>query len=165
LKSIIVLFAVFLGTVMPVKGQIYLQLERSGSLKTLRYSPGDILTFSLKNDDKGWHERFIVSLDAAQNRIVLQDVVISLDSIESILLERKAAGAQIVGTALQAGGINLILYAGQDAIFRDRDFDWTATVSGLLNIIVGTAIKKIFRRSVFRISPRKRLRIVDLNFR
>jgi hypothetical protein len=148
-----------------IHGQRYLQLERSGTLKTIRYSDGDILTFRLRNDDKGWYQRTIISLDVGSGRIVFADVVMPLDSIEAIRLERRAAGAQIVGTALQAGGINLLLFTGYDAIFRDRNVDWVAMTSGIANIAAGTLIKRVFRHAVFRISDRKRLRLIDLDFK
>jgi hypothetical protein len=149
---------------IPVQAQVFLQLERAGTLKTIRYTEGDMLTFRLKNDDKGWYDRTIVSIDAAKNRIIFPDVIIHTDSIDAIRLEKKAVVAQILGTALQVGGINLILFTGYDAIFRDRDLDWTSMASGGLNIAVGTLLKKVFRHAVFRISSRKRVRLIDLRF-
>lgn len=149
---------------LPAQAQVFLQLEKAGTLKTIRYNEGDILTFRLKNDDKGWYERPIISLDVAKNRIIFSDVVMPVDSIDAIRLEKKAAVAQILGTALQVGGINLILFTSYDAIFRDRDLDWTAMGSGVLNIVAGSALKKIFRHAVFRINDRKRIRLLDLNF-
>lgn len=145
-------------------GQVYVQLEKSGSFRTTRFSPGDMLTFRLKNDHTGWHERMIWSVDVEKNKIGFGDVVVPVDSIDAILLDKKAAGAQIIGSALQIGGINMILFTAYDAIFRDTDVDWTAMGAAVLNIGVGTAIKKIFRRAVFRPGPRKRIRLLDLNF-
>lgn len=144
--------------------QVFLQLERTGTFKTIRFTEGDILTFRIRNDDKGWYERTIVSIDAAHGKIVFPDVVMHVDSLEAIRLEKKAVVAQILGTALQVGGINLLLFTGYDAVFRDRDLDWTAMGSGALNIITGSVLKKIFRHAVFRINARKRVRLIDLNF-
>ncbi|HLF65945.1 MAG TPA: hypothetical protein VI603_19435 [Saprospiraceae bacterium] len=160
----LVLIAITLCLTASIHAQIYLQLEKAGTLKTIRYSEGDVLIFRLKNDDKGWYERIILSLDVKRNRLIFPDVVIPIDSIEAIRLERKAVAAQIIGTALQAGGINLMLFTGYDAIFHDRDVDWTSMGSGFLNIAIGTVLKRIFRHAVFRISTRKRLRLLDLNF-
>jgi hypothetical protein len=145
--------------------QVFLQLEKSGTLKTIRYYEGDVLTFRLRNDDKGWHERTIVSLDTEGRRIIFPGVAVHIDSMEAIRLDRKAVAAQIVGSALQIGGINLMLFEGYEAIFTSNDVDWVAFASGALNIGVGTLVKKIFRRAVFRVSPRKRLRVLDLNFK
>lgn len=144
--------------------QYYVQLEKAGSLKTTRFAPGDILTFQLKNDDKGWNERPIWSIDVERNRIIFPDVVVHVDSIEAIRLERKAAGAKILGSALQVGGINVMLFEGYEAIFRDTSLDWSAMAAGVLNIGVGTAIKAIFRRKVFRPGPYRRIRLLDLHF-
>ena len=164
MKTLLLSAVLVLALFMPGGAQIYLQLEKAGTLRTIRYTEGDALTFQLRNDDKGWYERTIVSIDVSRNRLVFPDVVIHIDSIAMIKLERKAVAAQIIGTALQAGGINLILFTGYNAIFQDRALDWTAVSSGVLNIALGTFLKKIFRYSVFRIGPRKRLRLLDLNF-
>ncbi len=144
--------------------QIYLQLEKAGTLKTIRYSEGDVLTFRLKNDDKGWYDRTIVSIDVQGKRLIFPDVVMSVDSIDAIRLDRKAVGAQILGGALQVGGINQILFNGYYAIFQDRKLEWGSMGFGALNIVVGTVLKRLFRHPVFNISERKRLRLIDLNF-
>lgn len=144
--------------------QLFLQLEKAGTLKTIRYTEGDLLTFRLKNDDKGWYERTIVSIDPQGNRIIFPDVTLSVDSIEAIRLERKAIVAQILGGALQVGGINQILFTAYYAIFQNRKLDWTSLGFGALNVIVGTVLKRLFRHPVFRVNQRKRLRLIDLNF-
>jgi hypothetical protein len=156
------IFSVFLR--VHTDAQVFLQLEKTGTLKTFRYTEGDLLTFRLKNDDKGWYERTIVSIDAPGNRLVFPDVSLSVDSIEAIRLERKAVGAQILGGALQIGGINQILFTAYYAIFQDRKLDWTSMGFGALNVVVGTVLKRLFRHPVFRVSQRKRLRLIDLNF-
>lgn len=144
--------------------QIYLQLEKAGTLKTIRYAEGDMLTFRLKNDDKGWYERTIVSIDVPGKRLIFPDVVMSVDSIDAIRLDRKAVVAQVLGGALQIGGINQILFTGYYALFQDRKLDWGSMGFGALNIIVGTVLKRLFRHPVFNVSQRKRLRLIDLNF-
>lgn len=149
---------------IPVYGQFYVQLERTGTLRTIRYSPGDVLTFRLVNDDKGWYDRMITSIDVKGNRIIFPDVVVPVDSIESILLDKKAVGAKIIGGALQGGGINMILFSAYYAIFRDTSLDWTAVLSGVANIGIGMAITRLFRHKEFRIGSRKRIRLLDLNF-
>jgi len=144
--------------------QMYVQLERTGSFKTIRYSQGDMLTFKLRNDDKGWYERTIISMDIPGRQILFADVTIHVDSIEAIRLRKEAKGAQLIGTALQGGGIQMILFTGYSSIFLDRGLDWTAMISGVLNIALGTAVKKVFRGGVFKVNSRKRIRLLDLNF-
>ncbi len=145
-------------------GQVYVQLEKSGTLRTVRYAAGDVLTFQLKHDDAGWYDRTIYDLDIEHQKIIFPDVVVSIDSIEAIRLNKKATAAQIIGTAMQAGGINLILFTGYYAIFEDRNVDWKAMTSAVLDIAAGTAIKRIFRHKVFRPGPRKHIRLLDLRF-
>jgi len=144
--------------------QVYVQLEKAGTFKTIRYAPGDILTFKLYHDDSGWHDRMIQSIDVPRNRIVFPDVVVPVDSIEMIRMDRKSSAAQIIGGALQVGGINLMLFVAYDAVFRDMPLDGTALAAGALNIVVGTVIRRIFRKKTFRVGPYRRIRLLDLNF-
>jgi hypothetical protein len=145
--------------------QIYLQLEKAGTLKTTRYEMGDEITFQLKNDDKGWHTRRISGIDVRNNKVIFPDVVVHLDSIYAIQLSGKSKIMQIVGTAMQAGGVNMMLFAAFGEVFyKEYEFDWKTLASGALNVVAGTIIKKIFQKRVFKISPRKRLRLIDLNF-
>jgi hypothetical protein len=125
---------------------------------------GDVLTFALRNDDTGWHDRRIQSLDIPGNRIIFPDVIVHVDSITMIRIDRKARGAQIIGSALQVGGINVMTFTAYEAIFRDTKLEWGAMAAGLLNVGVGTGIKRLFRRKVFRVGPWKKIRLLDLNF-
>jgi hypothetical protein len=79
-------------------------------------------------------------------------------------MDRKALGAQIIGGALQVGGINVMSFTAYEAIFRDADVEWGAMAAGLLNVAAGTGIKRLFRRKVFRVGEWKRIRLLDLNF-
>ena len=147
-----------------VSAQIYVQLERAGTLKTTRFTSGDVLTFQLRNDDTGWNERMIHSIDVERNRINFGDVIVHVDSITAIRFEGRSLAPVILGTALQVGGVNLMLYVGYDAIFRDSKLDWTAMGFGVLNIAAGTAIKRVFKYKIFKPGPYKRIRLLDLNF-
>ncbi len=156
----------------PGIAQIYLQLERSGSFKTTRYTSGDELVFKLVNDDAGWHRRTIVHLDPLANTLLLSGMLIPLhlDSIAEVKLEGTGKLANVLGTSLQLGGINMILFSLTYTIYLNRNpninqsLDWETIVSGLGSIAVGTAIRRIFRERVFKPGKRKRVRIIDLSF-
>ena len=159
----LLIFLLALMCAWPAHSQKFLQLEKSGSLKSTRFYPGDELTFRLKNDDTGWYTRLIYDFDLENNLILVQGHELPLDSISMIRLPRTKA-MQIVGGALQVGGINMILFSAYYSIFRDYDADWSTILSGVANIAVGTALRSLFASKRFKPGKRKRLRLLDLNF-
>lgn len=165
MKALALTCILWLILCVAASAQKYLQLERAGSLKTIRFTEGDMLTFRLRDDDKGWYERMILSIDTKTNRIIFPDVVVHIDSIDAIRLNKKAVVSQILGTTLQVGGVNIILFTAYYSIFQDVDLEWASLASGAANIVVGTILKKLFRHKTFRISDRKRVRLLDLYFR
>lgn len=155
--------ALLLLFILPGYGQKMLQLEKAGSLKSTRFFVGDEMTFRLKNDDKGWYTRIIHDFDLNNNWIVFHQYTLPLDSIEMIQLDRNHA-MQIVGGALQGGGINMVLFSTYYSIFQDRDLDWSTIISGVANVGIGTAIRKLFRKKRFKPGKHKRLRLLDVSF-
>ena len=162
MKQILVVLSILCAT-PSAYSQKLLQLEKSGSLKTVRFYTGDVMTFMLRNDDKGWHTRTIEDFDLANNRIVFHNYVLPLDSIEMIQLNRNQV-MQIVGGALQGGGVNMMLFSTYYSVFRDRSMEWGTFISGAANVGIGTLLRKLFRKKRFKPGKRKRLRLLDLNF-
>jgi hypothetical protein len=154
---------IFLFTVCG-NAQKIVQLEKSGSLRTQRLYIGDEIVFKLKNDETGWYERVINDIDPIRKLIILHDVVIHVDSIDSVQLPAKAFLPVLFGGAFQVGGINLILFNLYYSIFRDQKLEWTSIAFGGINYLVGTLIRKIGRQKIFRTGVRKRIRLLDLNF-
>lgn len=148
---------------MPVSGQKFLQLEKSGTLKTVRFYAGDALTFRIRNDETGWHTRYIQDFDLVQDKIIFPNLDLPVDSISMIRLPRTRA-MHIIGRALQAGGINTILFSATYSAFDNREIDWTAMTTGAANIAVGTLFTSQFRTKRFKVGKRKRLRLLDISF-
>lgn len=147
-----------------VSAQKFLQLERSGSLKTIRFGVGDELIFKLKGDDHGWYSRFIQDIDPDRNAIIFsKESLIYPDSIDAIRLPDSKL-LQITGYALQAGGANMILFSAYYSIFQDRKLDGVTILSGAGNIIVGQLLRTVLARRKFKPGKRKRLRLLDLRF-
>lgn len=144
--------------------QKFLQLERSGSLKTIRFGIGDEMVFKLKGDDHGWYSRFIQDIDMNRGAIVFsKESIISPDSIEAIRLPDSKL-LQIAGYALQVGGANMILFSAYYSIFQDRKLDGVTMLSGVGNILVGQLLRKVLAKRKFKPGKRKRLRLLDLRF-
>ena len=146
-----------------LNGQKLLQLERGGSLKTIRYYIGDEITFQLWNDDVGWYNRVILDIDVDRNLIVFENHALPIDSISMIQLDRSKAW-QVFGTALQYGGVGMAASSLAWSAVESRPVDWTGIGTSLACSAVGTGMKYAMRKKKFKIGKRKRLRLLDLNF-
>jgi hypothetical protein len=147
-----------------LRAQKLLQLEKSGTLKTVRFYIGQDITFQLRNDDKGWLTRTITDIDVDGGHLVFQNHSLHIDSIAVIRLPRTNA-MQIAGVALQVGGVNAIIFSlGYSPIFKNEPVNWGGVGFGALGIAVGTALRQLFKTKKFKPRKRKRLRLLDLNF-
>ncbi len=146
--------------------QKVLQLERAGSLKTQKIHIGESITFKLRHDDAGWYERMIFDLDPDTGYLNLEGVHVHVDSISMIKAENRPLVPTLIGTALQAGGANMILFDVSRGLTwdKERGIDETTVIAGAANVGVGTILKALFRNKVFKVGKRKRLRLLDLDF-
>lgn len=147
-------------------GQKILLLEKAGTSKTQKIYIGETLTFKLLNDDAGWYERIIFDISLESKLINFEGVTIHIDSIEKIRFDKRPFVPSLLGTTLQAGGANVILYelTNSRVINPKRPVDPNTLYAGLVNIGVGTLLRKLFRHKKFTLSARKRLRLIDLTF-
>jgi len=141
--------------------QKFLQLEKSGSFKTVRFYIGQDITFQLLNDSKGWHTRTITDIDVDGGHLIFFNHPLHIDSIAVIQLPR-TNGMQIVGMALQVGGANSILFSIAYPIFQSQPVNWAGVGYGALGIAIGTAIRALFKTKRFVPGKRKRLRLLDV---
>lgn len=141
-------------------------MEKSGSLQTRKIYIGETVTFQLKNDDTGWYERTIFDILPDDGLINFEGVKIHVDSISQIRFTKKPFFPMLIGNAMQGGGANMILFDISRALSwgKEQGIDETMIYSGLANIAVGTAIKKLTKEKKFKVSKRKRLRLLNLDF-
>jgi hypothetical protein len=143
-----------------------LQLEKGGSQRTTKIHIGETIIFQLKNDDTGWYERVIFDIHPNTGYLDLEGVQIHVDSITKLKFDKRPFVPNLIGTALQAGGINMILFDVSRGLVwdKERGINGPTIASGFANIAVGTLLKKIFNAKKFKVTKRKRLRLLDLSF-
>lgn len=146
--------------------QKVLQLEKAGVQRTVKIHIGETITFKLRNDDKGWYERTIFDIYPNTGHLNLEGVQVHIDSIAKLKFEKRPFVPYLVGTALQGGGANMILFDLSRGLIwdKERGLDEGTIISGAANIGIGTLLKKIFNRKKFKVTKRKRLRLLDLDF-
>jgi hypothetical protein len=164
MKQCIFYFLVFIACLQTGIAQKTLLIERRGTPVTQRIEIYDDLTFQLRNDDAGWYTRTILDLDPNAQLIFMGDTWVSIDDIVKIKLSRQRAIANILGGALQVGGISMFLGDVWYTVAGNPEFSQGGMEFGVLNFVVGTAIRKVFAPIRYRIGNKRRLRVVDLTF-
>ena len=146
-----------------LSAQKLLQLEKAGTMKVIRFYIGDELTFQIRNDDVGWYTRTINDIDVDRNRLVFNNYSLPIDSISMIQLPKSKVW-QVVGGALQIGGIAMAMSSAYWSITQNEPADWAALGTSAGIALLGTGMRKGMRKKKFKIGPYKRLRVLDLSF-
>ena len=147
------------------QSQKYLIIERAGSKATEKIAQYDELTFQLKDDDKGWYTRQIFDLNADAQLVQMGDTWIHVSDITRIFLKRKRTLASVAGGALQAGGISMFLGDAFYTIRGSEEYTEGGMEFGIINLIAGTAIRKLLEPIRYRINKKTRLRVIDITYR
>ncbi len=162
-RGSIVLF-ILVSFLLSLVAQKHLLIEKAGNPRTERINMYDDLTFQLKDDSAGWYTRRILDMDADGQVILLGDSWVLLKDISKIRLKRQRAVANILGGALQVGGISMFMTDAFFSLSGRPDYAEDGMEFGLINFAVGTLIRVTWAPIKHKMSKRKRLRIVDLTF-
>jgi len=145
--------------------QKLLQIEKVGSLKTQRYYIGDEVIFQLEGEeDDYWYRERIIDILVEANSVLFTNRVIKISSITKIRsFKDRGWSRNLSSRAFLASGafvaFSLIGSATTEFMLNRA----SAIIPGA-TIIVGLAIRLIFRRKTYKIGKRRRLRVLDLNF-
>jgi hypothetical protein len=143
------------------QAQMVLQLEKTGSVKRIRYFPGDTIEFKSTLFPDTWLKRVITEIRTDENLFVSGSDKYNLNSITHIRMANRAT--PIVAGAFYAIGVTSFLAAG--------GFWIAGYPPNTLSVIFSTVpfgiawlIQKLFPYKTYRISNNRRLRALDLNF-
>lgn len=160
----ILLLILYLLFLQPLGAQKYLLIERAGTPKTERIAMYEELTFKLRDDKTGWNTRQILDMDPNGQMIELGDTWVEIKDIEWIKMKRQRVIANVLGGALQVGGISMFLGDLWFTAIGEPEYSEGGMQFGLLNFAVGTGIRLVFAPITHKFDKRKRLRVVDLTF-
>ena len=144
--------------------QKLLLIERRGSPVTQRIEMYEELTFQLKDDHVGWYTRTIYDMDVNGQLILLGNAWVAIGDIDRIKLKRQRTLVNILGGALQAGGISMFFGDVWYTLAGNPEFSQGGMEFGLINFAVGTGVRKLFAPIKYKIGNKRRLRVVDLTF-
>lgn len=157
------LFGLFLTFSFSVtQAQIFLQLEKTGSRKTVRFYEGDLLLFQLEGESD-WYEESIEKIYVDDGIVQFTNRLVSVDKISAIRdYERyrffKGLGNKLVIFSATYLGLSLLATLVGWELTED-----TAIIGGSA-ITLGLLMKWIFKKKTWRIKGKRRLRALSLDF-
>ncbi len=145
-----------------VAGQIYLQLEKRGRARTLKFTVGQQLTWQ-EHHEKEWHTAKLVRIIPQDRLLVFDDRYVPLDRIAALRSFKGARWSKATAYQLYLFGVSWSVYALIADIFDPTDpytkgdLAVTATAG-----VTGYLLYRLFRSRTYRVGRKWKLRIVDL---
>ena len=163
----IILFLFTLLAFIDLKGQIYLQLEKSNSTKVIKYGAGQQIYFKTIEFPEYWQNGKIYRIVPEEKSIVFDDRITYLHEISDFRYFRRWPNA--IGTNLMRFGVSWFAFAGLieglsalELIDSPYRFGTDTAIIGGVAIASGYLTKKLFTTATKKINGRNRLRIIDL---
>jgi len=143
--------------------QVFLQIEKINSPKTIKLLPGNSLEYTLKEYPNVWRREIIQSIDYEQNLIVLEEGYRNIDEIRQLRLYNP--WAKSIGNGLLQFSAGWYLFGGI-ATVADSGYTMSSREIAIGGIFagVGLLIKKLIYKRTLTMEKNARLRIVDTRF-
>jgi len=164
LKTLIALCLIgFILLPNSVEAQVVLQLEKTGSVKKIRYYIGDVIEFQTKQLPDVWQKRMITAIQPDENVFRSDQDIFNVSMITHI--RRDSRYNPVISIFLISGGVASILASTGFYIRGFRPDSWVLPiVIPAAAILIGWLIRKYGKYKTIRIGPNRRLRTLDLNF-
>ena len=165
--TLLFLLTLLLWSLAPTQlaAQRVLLLEKAKKNTAEKIMEGTELTYKM-NGDNFWQTGYIDELRPDIQAMVINDRFVMLDEIEALKFGGgrfgSAMGFSLITFGTAWSGFALIGYAtdgNPDTFYSGRDLGVT-----LVSVGAGFLLRKLFQNSKYKVSERKRLRIVDLTF-
>ncbi len=155
-------FIFFAITLSAIQAQTFLQLEKSGSHKTVRFYEGDLLLFQIA-EEEDWYEETIEKIYIQDGIVHFTNRIVAIDNIVAIRDFDRFRFFKGLGTKLLIFSGS---YLGLSALATLADWPLTidtAIISGSA-LTLGLLFKWIFKKKTWRIKGKRRLRALSLDF-
>ncbi len=147
--------------------QIYLQLERAGTVKVRKYASGEYITFKSTEHPEYWQHGPIYKILPEEKSVVFADRITYLRDISHFRYKR--SWPQAIGNNLMVFGISWFGFAGLIELTSELDlidspyrFGTDTAIIGGTALVTGFLTKRLFTTVTKKINKRNRLRIIDL---
>lgn len=151
------------------EAQLYFQLERAGSLKVRKYSPGDPISFQTRKIPDEWQSGTILEILPREEALVFDDRITYIADINRFRYKRP--WPNVIGASLFRFGIAWFVFAGiieggrrAGVLDTNYSFGTDTAIIGASAISSGFLIRELWAEAVLDIGTRHRVRIIDLRF-
>jgi hypothetical protein len=146
--------------------QKYLQIEKYGSYKLIKFFPGSTLKFTfLEDPDEVWHTRAILDVDADKQELVFHDRMVNLTEIGKIEINKR--NFKKIGKTLVQFSLSWWFYMGVDnLVFNNKSKPIHYKVGGG-SALLGGLFWLVRKEKVYDMGRKWRVRIIntDMLFR
>lgn len=154
------LLFLIVGGVSKVEGQEVLLLEVKSQIEAIRFVPGDVLIYKVK-DSKEWQERTIIRLIPSSGVILFEDGMEQVEEIGSVRLYNNVAKS--IGKLLTGFGASWLLFGVVLDVAGKESFSWTTLAIGATGIGLGQLFLRVAGKRTHKLNKYTRLRLVDLS--
>ncbi len=159
------LTGVLLFVACSLSAQVWLQMEKRGSARTVKFRPGEVLTWRMAGD-RTWYQEELVRLIPEDSIVVFANRYVKLDQITAIRSFAGSRWSKPVSRQLYLFGLSWSAYALIADVFDETDpYDRGDLGVTLTSFATGFVLHQVFKSRTFRLGKRRRLRIVDLRIR
>jgi len=145
-----------------LSAQVYLQMEKRGSARTVKYQPGEVLTWRMAGD-RTWYQSELVRLIPEDSIVVFADRYVKLHQITAIRSFAGSRWSKPISRQLYLFGLSWSGYALIASLLDETDpYDRGDLGVTLTSFATGFVLHQVFRSRTFHLGKRRRLRIVDL---
>jgi len=146
-----------------MQGQVVLQLEKTGSVKRIRYYKGDIIEFKTKQLPETWQKRMITDILPDQNVFKSDNDIFNVNTITHI--RQESGYGPIISTALFSIAVVSVLASAGFYIRGIRPDSWVLPIAiPVTAAIFGWLVKRFWKYKIYHVGSKRRLRTMDLNF-
>ncbi len=148
-----------------LSAQVWLQMEKRGSARTVKFRPGEVLTWRMAGD-RTWYREELVRLIPEDSIVVFANRYVKLDQITAIRSFAGSRWSKPLSRQLYLFGLSWSGYALIASIFDETDpYDRSDLSVTLTSFATGFVLHQMFKSRTFRLGKRRRLRIVDLRIK
>lgn len=144
-----------------MEAQVFLQLERINSVKTVKLQTGESIKFKLKEYPDTWRTETLQNILPEENNVVLGGNIYRMEEFHMFKRPRKKF-ARSLGTQLQYFGFAWSGFGVIAAAADGFDIGTNEIVVGLFAVGIGTLLRSLPKFKKFKIGKNARVRIVDL---
>ena len=144
-------------------GQKYIQIETRNRYKVKRFTIGETLTFKMKGKDEVWRTQEITNILPEQNIILMDNQMVKTENIACF--RRNRTFFQAAARQLYRFGAVWLLYSAGDHLVSKTPFTKKDLNVPIVAVATGLVFQTVFKYKKTRFGNRKRLRLIDLNFK